>query len=88
MLTTHFVPAPGRTPRPLVWHLAGLGMRAWTTWRHKRAQQKTVRILSGLDCRTLKDIGVAPGEIESIVYGNPRDRIRPYRDGWQVRGGL
>ncbi len=85
MLTTHFVPAPRR---PIVSQLAGLGVRAWITWRHKRAQRKTVRILSGLDCRTLKDIGVVPGEIESIVYGSPRDRARPYRDDWQVRGGL
>ena len=88
MLTTHFVPAPRRIPRPLVLQLAGLGVRAWATWRHRRAQRKTVRILSGLDCRTLKDIGVSPGEIESMVYGNPGDRTRPYRTDWQVRGGL
>lgn len=88
MLTTHFIPAPRRTPRPMMSQLAGLGVRAWRTWLQKRAQRKTVQILSALDCRTLKDIGVAPGEIESVVYGNPRDRIRPYRTDWQIRGGL
>lgn len=82
MLTTHFAPAPGRTSRPLASHLAGLIARAWVTWHHKRAQRKTVRILHGLDCRTLKDIGVAPSEIESIVYGDPRERTRPYRGDW------
>jgi uncharacterized protein YjiS (DUF1127 family) len=84
MLTTHFVPAPRQTPRPLVSQLAGLGLRAWANWSHKRAQRKTVRILSGLDCRTLKDIGVSPGELESLVYGNPRDRTRSYRHDWRL----
>ena len=84
MLMTHFVPAQRRIPRPLGSRLAGLGLQAWANWRHKRAQQKTVRILNGLDCRTLKDIGVSPGEIESVVYGNPRDRTRSYRDDWRM----
>jgi hypothetical protein len=31
---------------------------------------------------------VSPGEIESMVYGDPRERTRPYRNDWQDRGGL
>jgi uncharacterized protein YjiS (DUF1127 family) len=88
MLTTHFVPAQRRIPRPLVSQLAGLGARVWTTWRQRRARRRTVHLLNALDCRTLKDIGVSPGEIESMVYGDPRERTRPYRNDWQDRGGL
>jgi uncharacterized protein YjiS (DUF1127 family) len=84
MLTTHSIPAPRRTWRPSMSHVVALGARAWATWRHRRAQRKTVDILNGLDCRTLKDIGVAPSEIESMVYGDPRDRIRPYRSDWRL----
>lgn len=84
MLTTHFAPAPGRTLRPLLSQLAGIGRRAWAAWRHKRSQRMTVRILHGLDCRTLKDIGVTPSEIESVVYGDPRERTRPYRADWRL----
>jgi uncharacterized protein YjiS (DUF1127 family) len=82
MLTTHF--APSHRTRPLLSHWVERGARAMATWRHRRAQRKTVRILNSLDCRTLKDIGVAPGEIESMVYGDPRDRIRLYRRDWRL----
>ena len=84
MLTIHFAPATRRTRQTLLPRLLGATAHAWTTWQDKRAQRKTVRILNGLDCRTLKDIGVTPGEIESVVYGNPRDRTRSYRSDWQL----
>lgn len=84
MLTTHFSPAPRRTPRSLPLHLLELSVRGWAIWRHKRAQRKTVQILQGLDCRTLKDIGVSPSEIESVVYGNPCDRTQYYRSDWRL----
>ncbi len=84
MLTTHFTPAPRPIRRPFLSQLAGLTARTWTTWQQRRAQRKTVRILNGLDSRTLKDIGVTPGEIESVVYGDPHDRTRLYRSNWQL----
>ena len=57
-----------------------LGTKSGTFWRaylDRRARRATVRILHSLDARTLKDIGVNPSEIESLVYGRS-DRVRRY----------
>jgi hypothetical protein len=43
-----------------------------------------VRILSALDERTLRDIGINPSEITSYAYGNPEDRRRTCRASWQL----
>jgi uncharacterized protein YjiS (DUF1127 family) len=53
----------------------GMG-RLWRTLVERRAQRATVRILQSLDARTLKDIGISHGEINSIVYGGRHDRVR------------
>jgi uncharacterized protein YjiS (DUF1127 family) len=45
-----------------------------------RAQRETVRILSAVDSATLRDLGIA--DIESEVYGDPKDRMRGYDPGW------
>ena len=84
MLARHFISTPVEARTSFVPRLMGLGLWAWTAWRHRRAQQKTVHILSALDGRTLKDIGVDPSEIESMVYGNPSERVRPYRNDWRL----
>lgn len=88
MLARHFIPTPVEARTPLVSQLVGFGVKAWTAWQRRRAQKRTVHILSGLDGRTLKDIGVDPSEIESMVYGNPSERVRPYGKDWRIRYGM
>ena len=48
-----------------------------------RAQRATVRILSSVDSATLRDLGIA--DIESEVYGDPKDRMRGYDPCWWKR---
>ena len=48
-----------------------------------RAQRVTQRLLSSLDAATLRDLGLT--DIESEVYGDPRDRMRGYDPEWQRR---
>jgi len=45
-----------------------------------RAQRETLRLLSRVDAATLRDLGIA--DIESAVYGEPRDRLRGYDANW------
>jgi uncharacterized protein YjiS (DUF1127 family) len=45
-----------------------------------RARRETVRILSSVDRATLRDLGIA--DIESEVYGDPKDRVRGYDPCW------
>jgi len=45
-----------------------------------RARRETVRILSSVDGATLRDLGIA--DIESEVYGDPKDRMRGYDPCW------
>ena len=45
-----------------------------------RAQRGTVRLLNSVDAGTLRDLGIT--DIESAVYGDPRDRIRGYDPNW------
>jgi uncharacterized protein YjiS (DUF1127 family) len=48
-----------------------------------RAQRETVRILSLVDSATLRDLGIS--DIESEVYGDPKDRMRGYDPCWRKR---
>jgi uncharacterized protein YjiS (DUF1127 family) len=50
------------------------GFLAW------RARHETLRLLSSLDAATLCDLGLT--DIESVVYGDPQDRVRGYRPNW------
>jgi uncharacterized protein YjiS (DUF1127 family) len=54
----------------------------WRGYWARRAQKATVLMLQSLDDRTLRDIGIGPGEIESCVYGKARDRRRGYDERW------
>ena len=45
-----------------------------------RAQRETLRLLNRVDAATLRDLGIT--DIESAVYGNPRDRMRGYDANW------
>ncbi|HKB42527.1 MAG TPA: DUF1127 domain-containing protein [Gemmataceae bacterium] len=58
--------------------------KAWRTYWDWRARQVTILILQSLDCRTLHDIGIAPGEIRSLVHG-AGDRCRRYDAAWPWR---
>jgi len=57
--------------------------RAWRGYWHRKAQRATVRMLSGLNDHTLKDIGMARGEIQSVVYGRRGERLRQYEASWE-----
>jgi len=48
-----------------------------------RAQRETLRLLKRVDAATLRDLGIT--DIESAVYGDPRDRIRGYDANWWKR---
>lgn len=49
-----------------------------------RAQRETVRLLNRVDRATLRDLGIT--DIESVVYGDPADRVRGYdRNWWRKR---
>lgn len=68
----------------LVERTAHLLRAAWRGYWARRAQKATVLILQSLDERTLRDIGIGSGEIESSVYGKARDRRRRYDERWTV----
>ena len=52
--------------------------------RARRAQRETARMLHALDIGTLRDLGITPREVESLVYGDNGDRSRSYdRDWWR-----
>jgi uncharacterized protein YjiS (DUF1127 family) len=59
---------------------AGPFRRLATRFLAWRAQRETVRILSLVDSATLRDLGI--GDIESEVYGDPKDRMRGYDPCW------
>jgi uncharacterized protein YjiS (DUF1127 family) len=57
----------------------------WERFRSWQAERETVRQLSSLDAATLKDLGISPREIESLVYGGGRDGRRYNADWWRTR---
>jgi uncharacterized protein YjiS (DUF1127 family) len=62
--------------------------RAWRRYWDWRARRMTAHILRSLDARTLRDIGIGPGEIESVVYGRPGDRRCRYHAHWRTSLGV
>src|SRR5436305_463113 len=46
----------------------------------ERGQRETLRLLARVDAATLRDLGIT--DIESAVYGDPRDRMRGYDADW------
>jgi uncharacterized protein YjiS (DUF1127 family) len=71
----------------LVARVGAFASRVWWSYWEWRAKKATVQMLRALDGRTLKDIGLTPGEIESTVYGKRGDRLRQYQHGWNMRSG-
>ena len=61
---------------------AGLA-RAWHGYWEWQRRRTTVRILSALDERTLRDIGINPSEITSYAYGDPEQRRRRCEASWR-----
>lgn len=62
-----------------------LTRRAWTRYWTRRAARATAGILSALDDRALKDIGLDRSEIDSVVYGECGRRERRVGMGCRVR---
>jgi uncharacterized protein YjiS (DUF1127 family) len=57
--------------------------KAWRTYWEWQRRRTTVRILSALDERTLRDIGIDPSEITSYAYGDPDHRRRRCEVSWR-----
>jgi uncharacterized protein YjiS (DUF1127 family) len=55
--------------------------RLWTRFCAWYARRATERVLASLDRDTLKDLGIAPSEIASLVHGTA-DRTRRYDPDW------
>jgi uncharacterized protein YjiS (DUF1127 family) len=65
-------------------HGAGSLLKSWwDAYWTMRARRTTVMMLRSLDDRSLHDIGVDRSEIESVVYGKPRDRMLHYERNWR-----
>jgi uncharacterized protein YjiS (DUF1127 family) len=47
---------------------------AWGAYKALRAERETIRLLHGLDNRTLKDIGLDRSEIESVAHHPAHER--------------
>jgi uncharacterized protein YjiS (DUF1127 family) len=71
-------PEAATKSRPHLW-LQRLAAR-FLAWR---AQRETLAVLKRVDAATLRDLGIA--DIESAVYGDPRDRLRGYDADWWQR---
>ena len=69
---------PARRAAPRI----GLVERLWTRFRAWRAQRETLRLLYSVDSATLRELGISPREIESLVYGDSSDRLRGYDANW------
>ena len=65
--------------------IAGILKAAWHAYRDWRARKATLEILRHLDGRTLRDIGVYPSEIESLINSKCGERKRWYDANWHRR---
>lgn len=82
MAYTHFVDGEHAAPSHQIERFSGLAGRLWRAYRGWRARRETLRMLHALDAGTLRDLGISPREIESLVYGTPGDRTRSYDENW------
>ena len=87
MTHIHLTTAAHHATPTLATRAASIARRAWHTYWDWRARRATVEILRSLDSRTLHDIGLSRGEIESVVHGKRGDRRRCYDASWQWRAG-
>ena len=68
---------PEAAARPRALTLLQVLISRFLGWR---AQRETLRLLARVDAATLRDLGIT--DIESAVYGDPRDRMRGYDADW------
>src|SRR5262245_57255230 len=61
----------------------GVLRSAWCAYWERRARRATVALLQSLDAPTLRDIGINRSEIESVVYGPPRERRQQMSRTWE-----
>ena len=84
--TTALVPVPlaaHTAARPASW-IGNAFCTLATRFLAWRARRLTIRLLASLDSATLRDLGLT--DIESEVYGDPKDRMRGYdRNWWRKR---
>ncbi len=88
MICTSWTPSnqdTGREPATLGARIVNAVRTAWRGYWTWRARKAAILILRSLDRRTLRDIGVDPGEIETLL----RDADRRQRPGatWPWRSG-
>jgi len=76
MNLAHAFEARALSPKAATTRANWLG-QLWNRYWEWRTRLATVAVLSGLDDRTLKDLGLHRGEIGSLVYGTRRER--PFR---------
>ena len=65
--------------------LGGIVRRLWHAYWSHQAKRATALMLQALDDRALADIGFRRNEIDSVVFGQPSDRRRPYKLDWRHR---
>ena len=75
----------GRRPSGLAARAGHLIRRGWRAYWDRRARKATILLLQSLDERTLRDIGIGRGEIESLVCCGGDDRLRSYDAAWPRR---
>jgi uncharacterized protein YjiS (DUF1127 family) len=84
MTHAHFISTAERRPGGLAARAGSRIAKAWHSYWKQRAKRVTVELLSSLDDRTLRDIGVGRDEISSVVYGKHGDRTRCYEESWRL----
>jgi uncharacterized protein YjiS (DUF1127 family) len=76
MMRVELVSTPNRGMSSLVARGGRIIAGAWQAYWVGRAERATIDMLNSLGDNTLRDIGVARGEIASLVYGRVGDRMR------------
>jgi uncharacterized protein YjiS (DUF1127 family) len=82
--------ASGFSTGPIIEHRTierrpSLVQNLWERFRSWQAERETIRQLGALDAATLKDLGISPREIESLVYGGGRDGRSYNADWWRTK---